>query len=900
MSSSRTFSTTRSQSRIAVAVAMGISLLFLSSCVKAKLIGAHELANAIHSTIEELTLSSPSNIASAGGTLPFTAQGGVPPYIFQVVSGGGSIDANTGLFQAPTAPGSAVVRLTDLRGVTRDASITIQPGAPSQLLLSGATSLTAGDCSPYTVTQKDAYGNLANAASTATTVNVTGSASSVFYSDSSCATPTSSASIAAGSSSTTIYLRDTKAETFTFTASATGLTSSSLSITILAGPPAKLALTGPTGVIVNGCSSAYTIRSTDTFGNTSALSAGGSVALSGGGSGTFYSDSGCATPVTSVNISAGGSNANFYFKDVVSEALTLDASTTGLTDGTLAVAIQTRLVISGPTLLIAGTCGTFTVTTKDATGADFPVPVNTTASVYNPTTSGRYETFYSDASCTTTLGSGGDTGYMTIPMGQSSITFYAKINRAGSTQHSIGASSSLSTGGPAFTFTVTPTTENRLMITGPSFVQPNTCSVAYTVTSLDTYRNISPVSSDTTVNLTNDGTGGAFYIDDTCTIPITDVTLTSGTSAMQFYFMDSNAEMVNLSASATGLTTGSFLADITNSIPTILTTGSGAHGCAIVNGAVKCWGLGNFLGNNSSSSSFTPVQAIGITSGATAISASGSEAVHTCAIVNGGAMCWGDSVYGALGTGSSPNGAIPQQVIGLTSGVTAIATGGGTSCAIVNGAAWCWGANNSGQLGNNSTTGTNVPVAVQGLSSGVTSIATGPAHSCAVVNGAAMCWGSSSYGALGDGTGIDSLVPVQVQGLTSGVTAIAVGRVFACAIVSGGVKCWGIGTSNTPITVAGLSGNVTNLAVTEFNACAVDNGAAKCWGTSSSPVATLIPGLSSGVHSVSIGALRSNNPVVCAVTDDGLHCKGNNDIGQIGNGAITDSSTTPMSFLSLN
>jgi alpha-tubulin suppressor-like RCC1 family protein len=879
---------------------MGTALLLLNSCTKAELIGARGLASAIHSVLEELTLSSPSTVVSAGGTLPFSAQGGTPPYAFQVVSGGGSINASTGLYQAPTVPGSALIRLTDLRGVTRDASITIQPGAPFHLLLNGATSLTAGDCSPYTITQKDVFGNLANTASTSTTVNFTGSASSVFYSDSSCSISTSSASIPAGSGSITIYLRDTKAESFTFTASATGLTSSSLSIIIQAGPPAKLALTGPTSVLVNGCSSAYTITSKDTYGNTSPLSSGGSVTLTGGGSGTFYSDSGCGTPVSSVNIGSGSSNANFYFKDVASEALTLDTSTTGLTDGSLGVSIQTQLVISGPALLIAGTCGTFTVTSKDATGATFAVPVDTTLSIYNPTASYRYETFYSDASCSTPIGTSYSSGNLTMLTGNSSVIFYAKILRAGSTQLIIGGSSSLSTGGPAFNFTVAPTTESLLTITGPSFIQPNTCSAAYTVTAMDAYKNISPVSSDTTVNLTNDGTGGGFYVDDACTVPISDVTLLSGTSAMQFYFMDSNTELVNLSASATGLASGSFLADISNTTPTILSAGSGAHGCAIVNGAVKCWGLGGYLGNNSNVSSLTPVQAMGITSGATAISASGSEATHTCAVVNSGAMCWGDIDYGALGTGSASSGAVPAQVIGLTSGVTAIATGGGTSCAIVNGGAWCWGANNSGQLGNNSTTSTTVPVAVQGLSSGVTSIATGPAHSCAVVNGAAMCWGSSGYGALGDGTGIDSLVPVQVQGLTSGVTAIAVGRVFSCAIVGGGVKCWGIGTSNTPITVGGLSGNVTNLAVSEFNACAVDNGAAKCWGTSSSPVAASIPGLSSGVQSVSVGTIRGNSPVVCATTGDGLHCWGNNDVGQLGNGAITDSPNTPMSFLSLN
>lgn len=49
----------------------------------------------------------------AGTTLSFAASGGSPPYLFAVAGGGGSIDATTGLYQAPSAPGSATVTLTD-------------------------------------------------------------------------------------------------------------------------------------------------------------------------------------------------------------------------------------------------------------------------------------------------------------------------------------------------------------------------------------------------------------------------------------------------------------------------------------------------------------------------------------------------------------------------------------------------------------------------------------------------------------------------------------------------------------------------------------------------------------------------------------------------------------------
>jgi hypothetical protein len=96
---------------------------------------------------------------------------------------------------------------------------------------------------------------------------------------------------------------------------------------------------------------------------------------------------------------------------------------------------------------------------------------------------------------------------------------------------------------------------------------------------------------------------------------------------------------------------------------------------------------------------------------------------------------------GAIGDNSHNSSSVPVQVQGLTSGVTAVAAGGyqgfaaDGSCAVVNGGAQCWGKNTYGTLGNDSTTDSPVPVQVQGLTSGVTAIARGQFHTCAIVNG---------------------------------------------------------------------------------------------------------------------------------------------------------------------
>lgn len=170
----------------------------------------------------------------------------------------------------------------------------------------------------------------------------------------------------------------------------------------------------------------------------------------------------------------------------------------------------------------------------------------------------------------------------------------------------------------------------------------------------------------------------------------------------------------------------------------------------------------------------------------------------TCAVVNGAAFCWGYNADGQVGNGTASTSPVstPTQVQGLASGVQAISTSGGHSCAIVNGGAFCWGNNAYGQLGNGTGTGSSVPVPVTGLGSGVTAIATGDLHTCAVASGAVKCWGSGGYGQLGTGAAIfSSNVPVQVSGLTANATDVTVGKFQSCAIANGAASCWGRGDS---------------------------------------------------------------------------------------------------------
>ena len=257
--------------------------------------------------------------------------------------------------------------------------------------------------------------------------------------------------------------------------------------------------------------------------------------------------------------------------------------------------------------------------------------------------------------------------------------------------------------------------------------------------------------------------------------------------------------------------------------------GSG-HSCALLEDAsVRCWGVNDIgqlgledrrprgalpgeMGDN-----LTPVDLGG---GVAELTPLGNA---TCArLLDGSVKCWGMGALGQLGYGDSDHRGddvgemgelLPALDFGAGARATSLTSSGAFACAQLENGDWkCWGFNSRGQLalGDMNSRGDEpgemgAALPILDLGEPFEEVVAGGDIACArLVAGGMVCWGQNGWGGLGielpagshqgDETGeVGASLPRVL--LPEGVTfeRVAIGLGTVCGVDAGDVYCWGRG-----------------------------------------------------------------------------------------------------------
>lgn len=263
---------------------------------------------------------------------------------------------------------------------------------------------------------------------------------------------------------------------------------------------------------------------------------------------------------------------------------------------------------------------------------------------------------------------------------------------------------------------------------------------------------------------------------------------------------------------------------LTSGVATVSVGGGnpGSFACALTTtGGVKCWGRIFKVGGTVTET--VPVDMPGLSSGVKAIAV--GEQTLCVVTTSGGAKCVGDNGDAQFGNGTQTSSDTPVDVTGLTSGVVSVSVGRDHACALTNyGAVKCWGYAYYGRIGDGMV-GDNdnyrlTPSQVTGMGSNAVAMTTGLDSTCAITNQNAMyCWGSSI---TGDGTSDDRAEPVLVYTFGSGVGPTA--PVLTTTTVAAPTTTIAAPTTTTP--GGGSSGGSSPVPLASGKLPSLDPGAA--------------------------------------------------------------------------
>jgi alpha-tubulin suppressor-like RCC1 family protein len=399
-----------------------------------------------------------------------------------------------------------------------------------------------------------------------------------------------------------------------------------------------------------------------------------------------------------------------------------------------------------------------------------------------------------------------------------------------------------------------------------------------------------------------------------------------------------------------GQSTPVYITGIDTDNKAVAVKAGGQFTCAMFeNHEIKCWGRGGNgrlgsgnLVNSNTIVTPTTVDISEIESSPISITTGGS---HACLLTSAGEIyCWGNDIYGQLGSSNTTNGR-PILVNNINQSVAVVAGTSHTCTILNNGSIKCWGGNNYGQLGNGNNQNYDYPVSLSGthtiqsalserdfdgnsiinifqlkenLDLKARSLGTGGGHTCSILeNGSIACTGYNYEGQLGAGNGnVDQSKPILAI-LGNGVTAnhVVAGYAHSCAILdNGSTKCWGdnymgqLGdgtyTDRTTPTLIGLSRDAVDISASiGRHTCAIlDNGSLYCWGYGTD--GQLGDGTASTRNSPTFIDIGSNRTAVdistgyshtCTILDNGsVKCWGDNSKGQLGDGTLSQRTTPTL------
>jgi alpha-tubulin suppressor-like RCC1 family protein len=245
-------------------------------------------------------------------------------------------------------------------------------------------------------------------------------------------------------------------------------------------------------------------------------------------------------------------------------------------------------------------------------------------------------------------------------------------------------------------------------------------------------------------------------------------------------------------------------------------------------------------------------------------------------------------------------------------------------CTLKNSGAFeCRGRNDQGQLGNDGDSDSIDFVPTSGFSSPPRRFAIANTTACAVLADTKVaCWGGGLFGQNGTGVAGQNLTQPTVLNNVNGVRDVFVSVLFSCAVRNDGtVQCWGkndVGQLGTGFAtdLQGPSfvrnfGDVERVSIGQKFACALKGDRSLwCWGDNTfgqlgntcAALQCTTP-YNAPPHIASPAKVPLDNVVdvaaggsefTCALTSEGkVLCWGHNDFGQLGNGTVGSSTSTP-------